>query len=196
VFAFAAPPLTVALVLAAPPRLRLAAGLYGAGLTALLVVSAAYHRGHWTPRQRRRMKAIDHTTIFLFIATSWTPLGLLLLSPSAARLFLGTLWAGCAAGSVVKLRSLQRLGGPADVWYAMLGWWGLLITPVLVSGLGSADLALLASGLLLYGAGSAALTTRRPDPLPTVFGYHEVAHAVGLVGIACHVTMYLRLFGP
>jgi hemolysin III len=195
VAALAAAPVGGWLVTASPPgRVRVATVVYAVTLTAMFAVSALYHRRRWTGRARRRMKAADHVAIFCFIAGSYGPLDTLTLSPPAAAGWLGALWLGAIGGSVVKLRLLDRLGGPADVCYGVLTWSGLLILPALASRLGAADLGLLLGGLAVYSLAAAVLGRRRPDPWPRTFGYHEVAHALTVAAAACHVVLYARLF--
>ena len=58
---------------------RVAAAVYGAGLCALFGGSGLYHRWRWHPRWRPILRRIDHSTIFVFIAACYTPVGLLVL---------------------------------------------------------------------------------------------------------------------
>lgn len=174
---------------------RVATVVYVTVMTGMFSVSAAYHRGRWTPGARRRVKALDHVMIFAFIGGSYGPLAVSALPPSTAMVWLGTLWVGVVAGCVVKLRRLDLLGGPADVWYGVLTWWSVLVLPPLAGRLSGGELALLFGGLAIYSIAAAALGSRRPDPRPATFGYHEVAHAVMLLGTTCHYLLYLRLFG-
>lgn len=169
---------------------RWAAVAYGGAMTAMFAVSAAYHRGRWSPPARRRMKAADHTTIFGFIVASYTPLAVLVLDPRGRLVFLGSLGALAAFGVVVKLRTLDRAGGPADVIYGLATWWGLLVIGPAVRILRPTDLALILVGLLLYAVAAGFLGGRWLDLRPATFGYHEFAHAVALLGTACHFTVY------
>lgn len=174
--------------------LRTATAGYALTLVAIFSVSGAYHCGRWMVAARRRMKALDHVTIFCFIAGSYGPLALLVLSPTAATVWLGALWVAAGLGGRVKLRALDRLGGSADVWYGACTWWALLIAPALVSALSPPQLGLLFGGLALYSLGAACLGLRRPNPWPGTYGYHEVAHLLSVVGAACHFALYAELF--
>ena len=66
--------------------------------SALFGVSATYHRGRWTERTRVLMKRLDHSSIFLLIAGSYTPYAVLLLPTDQARLLLGLVWGGAVLG--------------------------------------------------------------------------------------------------
>lgn len=194
--ALAAQVAAVALVLrAATPADRAALSVYGATMTGLLVISAAYHRGAWSPMARRRMKALDHVTIFAFIFGSYVPLAVVTLGAFGRTLFLGSLAALCLIGTVVKLRLLDRIGGPADVVYGIATWWGLLIVGPAARALDPLELALLYGGTALFALSAAVLGRRWLDLAPRTFGYHEVAHAVVVAGIACHYLLFWRVTG-
>ncbi len=66
-----------------------------------------------------------------------------------------------------------------------LGWVGVVAMPQIARTAGPAAVALLAAGGLAYTVGAVVYARRRPDPLPAVFGYHEMFHALTLVALAC-----------
>jgi hemolysin III len=72
----------------------------------------------------------------------------------------------------------------AAVLGIVLGWVGVVAFPQLTS-IGLGGIALLLAGGVLYTAGSIVYVRKRPDPHPTVFGYHEVFHAFVIAGAAC-----------
>ena len=65
-----------------------------------------------------------------------------------------------------------------------LGWVGVAAIPQLVRVDGSAPVVLIALGGLAYTCGGVVYARRKPDPFPAVFGYHELFHALTLVGLA------------
>src|SRR5919108_5177331 len=73
---------------------RIAAAIYGAGLCALFGGSALYHRWRWHPRWRPLLRRIDHATIYVFIATSYVPIAVLVLSRNLRLIVLVTVAAG------------------------------------------------------------------------------------------------------
>lgn len=174
------------------PVARRAARSYAAGLVSVFAVSAAYHRGRWSPAARRRVKTLDHAAIFGFAAVSYAPLALALPSRQR-RLLLGTAGSGAVVGSVLKARRLDVPGGPVDVLYLVVGWAGLLVLPSLVAALSASQLALLLGGGVVYTTGALVLVRRWPDPVPAVFGYHELGHLVMLGGTVLHYALDLQV---
>ena len=67
----------------------------------------------------------------------------------------------------------------------LLGSVGIAALPQLAHTAGAAAVALLAAGGLTYIAGALVYALRKPDPMPMVFGYHELFHALTLVALAC-----------
>jgi hemolysin III len=177
---------TLLVLLAATARAGVAVTVYAVSVSALFGVSALYHRVTWTGPARRRMRRLDHAMIFLLIAGTYTPVGLLVLQGTLATVVLAVVWAGAAAGIVLELAwtgAPKWLGGTV---YLALGWVAVAAMPQLFARLGVAGGLLIVAGGLLYTAGAAVYALRRPDPVPTVFGYHEVFHLLVIAGVAAH----------
>jgi hemolysin III len=176
----------VVLVREAPgPRAALAAGIYGLTLTALLGVSALYHRPRWGARARLVLRRLDHAAIFLLIAGTYTPFCLLLDGP-AGRWLLAAIWAGALGGMVISVTWPTAPKWLMAALAVALGWALVPMLPALRAALGPAGLWLLGAGGLAYTVGAVIYATRRPDPFPRVFGYHEVFHLLVVVAAACH----------
>ena len=110
---------------------------------------------------------------------------MLFRSPTGWTLF-ATAWAGALAGVAL---SLVWIGAPRVLFagtYVALGWIALVALPELVSRLPLTPLILFAAGGALYTAGAVVYATRRPDPWPDVFGFHEVFHALVIAAAAVH----------
>ncbi len=178
---------TIPLVALAPGGMaRGAALVYGAGMCVLFAGSAAFHRLRCGPRLRSLLCRIDHSAIFIFIAASYTPVALLVLDGPTSTVLLTSAWAGAIAGVAL---SLAWIGAPRVLFaatYVALGWIALLALPDLVSQLPLAPMLLIAAGGLLYTAGAVVYALRRPDPWPSVFGFHEVFHALVIAAAAMH----------
>lgn len=177
---------TLLVLLAATTRASVAAAIYAASVSALFGVSALYHRITWTTAGRRRMRRLDHAMIFLLIAGTYTPVGLLVLRGTLATVVLAVVWGGAVAGIVLELawtRAPRWLGGTV---YLALGWVAVVAMPQLFARLGVAGGLLIVAGGLAYSAGAAVYALRRPDPVPAVFGYHEVFHLLVIAGVAAH----------
>lgn len=165
---------------------RLGATVYAFTVAALFGVSGTYHRQRWTPRVRRRLKRLDHATIFLMIAGTYTPVCLSALRGTMGALLLAAVWTGAIAGVVLSVTAVieRRIFGIA--LYIALGWVVVVALPQLARRLSAGDLALLVVGGVLYTAGAIFLATRWPDPFPRIFGYHEVWHVMVVAAVACH----------
>lgn len=175
-------------VLSPAGKARLAAVVYGASLFSLFFVSALYHRPAWRARARLVMRRLDHAAIFLLIAGTYTPMCLLLAGRSGSAL-LTVVWGGAALGvlqAVFWPRAPRTLCAGV---YVLLGWAVLPVLPSLRAALGDGAIALLATGGVLYTVGAAIYAARRPDPLPKVFGYHEVFHALVVAAAGCHLAV-------
>jgi hemolysin III len=165
---------------------RLAAAAVFSGSVALMLgASSLYHRVTWRPRARQWMRRADHAGIYLLIAGTYTPVGLLILHGDMQRVVLGIVWGGAAAAILMKLCWVSSPKWLSAVLAVALGWVGVAALPQLTRVAGPAAVALLGAGGLAYTAGAVVYARRRPDPLPAVFGYHEVFHALTLVALAC-----------
>ena len=175
-----------ALVLAAPgEQATVACAVYAASVAGLFGASALYHRVNWSSaRARAWMRRLDHSMIFLLIAGTYTPFALLALEGTLAMAILIAVWAGALAGIVFKL---AWIGAPkwlvAGV-YVALGWVAVAAFPQLIERLGITATVLVALGGVLYTVGAVIYALRRPDPVPAVFGYHEVFHALVIAAAA------------
>jgi hemolysin III len=187
-FFLAIPAGVLVVTLAGSMTARVGAVVYATGLIALFGVSAAYHRGPWSPTWRRRMQCLDHATIFVMIAGSYTPLCLLALRGWVAALTLAAAWTGAALGVALAWLDGRRTTTLRSALYIVLGWLAVLATPQLVRHLSAGELVLIAVGGVLFTVGAIFLATRWPDPFPRVFGYHEVWHTLVVAAAVCHLV--------
>jgi hemolysin III len=172
---------------------RVTATVYAVSLIALFGCSALLHRFNWSPRTLPTFRRIDHSMIFVFIAGTYTPVSLLSLSSGAARLVLIAVWTGAVAGVAITVFWIDAPRWVTAASYVVVGWIAVLAIPALWSALGAGQFALLAAGGVLYTLGSAVYASRRPDPIPHVFGYHEVFHALVIAAVACHYVLITQL---
>ncbi len=168
-------------------KARIGAIVYAIGLVSLFGVSGAYHRGRWSPAWRGRMKRLDHATIFVMIAGSYTPLCLVVLRGWSATALLIAAWVGAATGAVLAYRAGRRSEALTNGLYIVMGWSVLLALPQLAAKLAPAELTLIAIGGILFTVGAIALLTHWPDPFPRVLGYHEVWHLLVVAAVVCHL---------
>jgi hemolysin III len=166
-------------------RRLVAAGAFAASAAAMLGASALYHRVTWSPRARLRMRRVDHAGIYLLIAGTYTPVGLLALHGTLQTVVLAVVWAGSALAIVLKLCWVAAPKWLSAVIAIALGWVGVAAMPQLAHNAGIAAVVLLACGGIAYTAGALVYAFKRPNPAPAVFGYHELFHTLTLVALAC-----------
>jgi hemolysin III len=181
------------IILANGPAAIAVATVYAVSLAAVFGSSAIYHRGQWTERARRWLKRLDHSMIYVLIAASYTPVAALVLGGTWEAVLLSLIWAGAVVGVTMKMVRPDGLSVLSGTLYIVLGWLAILALPQLVREMTTAELVLLLAGGLLYTAGAIVFATRRPDPSPTTFGYHEVWHSFMVAAAACHYAMILLL---
>ena len=164
---------------------RLSAVVFAASVATMLGVSALYHRVVWPPGPRRWIRRLDHAAIFLLIAGTYTPFGLVALDGAWRVVVLAIVWSGALAAIVLKVAWIDAPRWVAALVAVCLGWVGVVALPEIHHSVGLSPLALAAVGGLLYTAGGIIYALRRPDPLPSVFGYHELFHALVVAAAGC-----------
>lgn len=193
VCAFASVPAGAHLVAVADPAHRPAAVAHAATWTAMFATSACYHRLAKSATAQRRMRRADHSMIFVHIGGAATALALLSLPALLAAAVLAPLWCGIVAGIGVKLTRLRE-GASAGSWlYGAVGASQLVALPGISASLTPGQLTLLVLTGALYATGAVLFFQKRPDPLPTIFGYHEVWHCFTLVAGLCQYLLVLQL---
>jgi hemolysin III len=164
---------------AASVRARLAVAVYALSVAALFGTSALYHRVEWRRFGARRwMRRVDHTMIFVLIAGSYTPFSLLVLRGTLGVVILIAVWSAALAGAVFKLIWIDAPSWLGATTYIVIGWIAVIAIPELLDRLGLLAVTALALGGILYSAGGVIHARKRPDPVPNVFGYHELFHAL------------------
>jgi hemolysin III len=185
-FWFAVLAASTLVVMAPGGQTRLAASVYGAGLCALFGGSALYHRWRGSPRWRAALQRVDHSTIFVFIAASYTPIGLLVLSGPLRWIVLITVWTGALAGVALSVAWIHAPRPLAAACYVALGWVAVLAAPQLIHKLPTAPMVLLVAGGVLYSLGAVIYAWQRPDPWPRIFGFHEIFHVFVILAAVAH----------
>jgi hemolysin III len=164
---------------------RIAAAVFAGSVAACFGLSALYHRVSWTPHVRLWMRRLDHAGIYLLIAGTYTPVCLLSLAGAWGYVALGLVSVAAAAATILKFAWVA-----APKWLSVgigigLGWVGVALLPQLATRVNPAAIVLLALGGIAYTVGAIIYARRRPDLVPEVFGYHELFHALTIVGVAC-----------
>ena len=184
--------------LAVGARAKFGVFIYALSVSTLYAASSMYHRGTWSDVVTQRIRRLDHSSIFLVIAGSYTPVFMLLLPAEQLPIGLGLVW-GLSILGIAK--SLLWVSSPK--WVTTLlaigaGWSGAYYVVELKVQMGAVPFMLLMGCGLSYTIGGIIYARKRPDPLPKVFGYHEIFHALVILGCLfhhVHVWLVLDLFG-
>jgi hemolysin III len=176
---------TLLVVNADGTRASAAAAAFAGSVAAMLGASALYHRVTWSPRARPWMRRLDHAGIYLLIAGTYTPVGLLAVRGTMRDVILAVVWTGAAAAILLKFVWVGAPKWLSAVFGIALGWAGVAAMPQVAEHAGAAAVVLLAIGGVAYTAGAIVYARRRPDPVPAVFGYHELFHALTIVAVVC-----------
>ena len=172
---------------------RVALAVYGGTLVNMFGTSGAYHRLVWSPRAQPWIKALDHSAIYLLIAGTNTPVAALALDGPTRVVVLAGIWACTAVLVALRVTRIQGLEALFGAMYVVLGWAALPVLPQLWRSLPSASFWLIIAGGLLYTGGALVLRRNKPNPVPEVFGYHEVWHVAMTTGALCHYLAILFL---
>ena len=166
-------------------RERASVTVFATAVAVMFGISALYHRITWRPAVRRWMRRLDHAAIYLLIAGTYTPFGLLALSGAWRWTVLPVVWGGSLAAIILKLAWVDGPKWMAAGIAIVLGWVGVVALPELWDHAGATGVVLLVAGGLLYTTGAIVYASRRPDPVPSVFGYHELFHVLVIAATAC-----------
>ncbi len=162
-------------------------------LAAMFGVSALYHRVNWRPRRQEWWGIVDHAMIFAFIAGTYTPLSLLALDRVAGHRLFALAWAAAGLGILRVLLWPRAPRAIASALYVAVGWVVVAYFPEFRAALDPISFRLFLAGGACFTIGAVVYATRRPDPLPAVFGYHEVFHALVIIACACHFAAIARV---
>jgi len=176
----------VLVVLSPTPAAKWSTAVFGVTAVMLFGTSAVYHRGRWSTKVTGILRRMDHTNIFLIIAGTYTPLAVILLPTHTAKLLLTIVWSGAVVGLLARV---FWLGAPRWVYvpvYVALGWVAVAFLPQFWRSGGPAIVWLVAAGGLCYTLGAVVYGTKRPNPSPRYFGFHEIFHALTVGGFVCH----------
>ena len=174
----------ILIVTAEPGRARTAGAIFASCVAFCFGASAIYHRPTWQPRARSWFARLDHAGVYLLIAGTYAPFGLIVMSKGWAVPVLAVVWGGALLAILLKLFWVQAPKWLSAAIGLSLGWVAAAAFSQLLK-LPMTALLLVATGGLLYTAGAIVYARRRPNPYPAVFGYHELFHVLTIAAAAC-----------
>jgi len=163
-------------------------------LTSILLfgISSLYHRFNWKPRTRVLLKRFDHANIFLLIAGTYTPLAVMALPFGKGSLLLILVWSGALLGIGFRMFWIHAPRWLYVPLYLLLGWASLMYVVDLFEA-NVATMVLILVGGAAYSAGAVIYAMKRPNPVPGIFGFHDIFHTLTLVAFLCHWAAVLLL---
>ncbi len=178
---------------------HLIAGLvFGFSLLAMFIISSLYHSVGWQERRKAFMQRLDHSMIFLVVAATFTPFGVVVVDGWLRVVLLSLVWAGAIVGIALKF-ALPRVktGLSVAIQHAM-GWVSLAAMPLIWQRVGPGAVLLVLAGGICYSVGTVMFATKRPRLFPRVFSYHELFHVLVVAGSTLHflaVLWYVMPYG-
>ena len=182
----------VLIVLSPTLETRVGSALFAGSALLLFTVSGIYHRGNWSKRTWEVLRRFDHANIFLLIAGSYTPITVLALPPKKAIVLICLVWGGALLGIAFRV---FWIGAPRWLYvplYLLLGYAAFAFIVDFFNA-NAAMIILILVGGLFYTLGAVAYGFKRPNPIPGVFGFHEIFHAFTLLAFLCHWTGILLI---
>lgn len=177
----------ILVVLADGAPAKISTSIFFACSLLLFGTSALYHRINWSPKVKAIFKRIDHANIFLLIAGSYTPITVLSLPHEKATLLLWLVWGGAGLGILFRV---FWIGAPRWLYvplYLLLGYAALAFIVDFFNA-NAVMMTLILVGGVLYSIGAVVYGLKRPNPVPGVFGFHEIFHTLTLLAFLCHWT--------
>ena len=182
----------VLLVLAEGSAAKISSAVFVLSSMLLFGNSALYHRFNWQPRTRIMLKRIDHANIFLLIAGSYTPITVLALPPAKATLLLWLVWGGAGLGILFRVFWIHAPRWLYVPLYLVLSYGALLFIVDFFQA-NATMMTLILVGGLCYTVGAVVYGLKKPNPVPGVFGFHEIFHTLTVVAFWCHFAASLLI---
>ena len=168
---------------------RVLAAFYSLAVVALFGVSSLYHGFSWSARAHDLLRRLDHATIFVTIAATYTPISWYLLPRSAAVTVLLAVWIGALLGVLVMIFWPTAPQTTLITLFIIVGWSALMVIHEFWIALSTSGFTLLLLGGVFHTIGAIVYGIKKPDPWPTLFGFHEIFHFCVICGIASHYVL-------
>lgn len=153
--------------------------IFGASLIILYTASTVYHRSK-KAETRTRLRIVDHASIYVLIAGTYTPFTLVTLNGSIGWLIFGISWGMALTGITVKLFFTGRYKVLSTLMYVFMGWLIIFAIKPLINNLSSEGLYWLVAGGLAYTLGAILYSIKK------IRFNHAIFHVFVLLGSFCH----------
>jgi|TARA_R110000822_G_scaffold244860_10_gene373539 hemolysin III len=168
-----------------------ASSIFGASMIVLYTASTLYHSLPM-PETKRIMRVVDHASIYLLIAGTYTPFTLVTLEGAWGWSLFGVVWGLAIAGIIFKLFFTGRFDRLSVAIYVAMGWCGLVAIKPMMAALPTLGLWLLVAGGLAYTGGVIFYLLER------MRYHHAIWHLFVMAGTTLHyfVVLFFVIPGP
>ncbi len=166
--------------------------IFGASLILLYLTSGIYHWISGNPKAEKIWRRLDHMMIFVLIAGSYTPFVLVALEGTWKYYFLALVWGLAILGVLSKMFFFNVPRWAYTAMYLILGWLSITVIRPLILALPTGSVVFLVLGGLFYTVGAVFYALKWPNPVPNVFGFHEIWHLFVMAGSAAHFWAVFR----
>lgn len=181
---------------AAGGRQLLAGVIFGSSLVVMFVTSTIYHSVGWEERRKAFMQRLDHSMIFLVVAATFTPFGLVVLDGWVRITLLLLIWLVAALGVWLKFLLPKVRTGLSISLQHLMGWSSLVAVPLIWQRIGAGAVSLMIAGGVCYSVGTLIFAIKRPRLFPRIFSYHELFHLLVIAGGTLHFLAVLWYVMP
>jgi hemolysin III len=170
--------------------------IYGLSLTLLFSASATYHLVNTSAEAIHRLRKLDHSAIYLLIAGTYTPICLYFFTGFWRSGILAIIWAMALIGVVVKLFVINAPRWLTAGVYLVMGWLAVIAIGEILRIMPIGAITWLALGGILFTVGAVVYITKKPNPWPAVFGFHEIWHIFVILGCLAHFILIAAFIAP
>ena len=142
------------------------------------------------------MRKLDHMAIFVLIAGTYTPFCLLALDSGWGWGLLILVWSLALCGVSLKIFWMGAPRWLSVALYLGMGWAAVIAAPALLRAVPAGGMVWVLAGGLTYSTGALVYGFKRPNPVPGVFGFHELWHACVVLASASHYWAVLEFVRP
>lgn len=163
--------------------------VYGLSLVVLYAASTFYH-STTSHRAKKNLQVVDHCCIYLLIAGSYTPFGMVIIGDSFGRSLMAGIWAFAIIGILIKLLIRDRYPAINVISYLLMGWLGVFAVEPLFHALGLIPVALTIAGGIAYSLGVIFF------PWTSIKHHHAIFHVFILLGSIIHYAVIVLYVVP
>ncbi len=182
----------IILLSVADPYKKAALIVYAISVIVLFLASSLYHAFKSEENGDSLLRKFDHVAIYLMIAGTYTPFIYQYLTGWWRWGILIVQWSIVLLGTLMTLLWIDKPRKLSAALYLAMGWVALVPMYKLWQAMPGGALALIFAGGAAYTAGAIIYARKRPDPIPGVFGFHEVFHLFILAGAGFFYWAVLR----